>query len=145
MERTGRCMCGAVTYTAALEPKLSACHCSMCRRWAGGPYLAAGPAKVRFSGEENITVIKSSGWAERGFCNKCGSSLFYRLTAGPAAGLTTVGFGSLDDPSGFEMVREWFCDRKPDAYAFEGDRERLTTEQIKAIFGGELSSASKGS
>lgn len=106
----------------------------MCRRWAGGPYLAAGPAEVQFKGEENLTVIKSSDWAERGFCNKCGSSLFYRLTAGEYAGLTNVGFGTLDDQSGFEMVREWYCDLKPDAYTFEGERERLTTEQINAKF-----------
>lgn len=134
MERTGRCMCGAVTYTATLEGRLTACHCSMCRRWASGPYLAAGPAEVKFTGEDNITVFTSSTWAERGFCNKCGSSLFYRITAGKYAGLTNVSFGTLDDPSGFRMVREWYCDSKPEAYAFTGERERLTSEQIAAMF-----------
>lgn len=129
-------MCGAVTYAATLEPKLSACHCSMCRRWGSGPYLAAGPADVSFDGEEHITVIASSAWAERGFCSKCGSSLFYRLTAGQHAGMTNVSFGTLDDQSGFEMVREWFCDLKPAAYAFEGERDRLTSEQIRAMFSG---------
>ena len=134
MERTGKCMCGAVTYTATLEGRLTACHCGMCRRWASGPYLAAGPAEAKFTGEENITVFTSSKWAERGFCNKCGSCLFYRMTAGKYAGLTNVSFGTLDDQSGFEMVREWYCDLRPDAYAFEGERERLTTEQINAMF-----------
>lgn len=136
VERTGKCMCGAVTYAAKIEPKLSACHCGMCRRWSGGPYLAAGPAEATFSGEENLTVIKSSDWAERGFCNKCGSSMFYRLTAGQYAGMTNVGFGTLDDQSGFELTREWYCDLKPDAYTLEGDHERVTSEQIAAMFGG---------
>lgn len=127
-------MCGAVTYSATIEPTLSACHCSMCRRWAGGPYLAAGPADVKFDSEDDITVIRSSNWAERGFCRKCGSNLFYRLTGGRHAGLTNVSFGTLDDPSGFEMVREWFSDLKPDAYAFEGERDCLTSVQIAAMF-----------
>lgn len=142
MERTGRCMCGAVTYTASLEPTVSACHCGMCRRWAGGPFLTAGPAEVEFAGRENMTVIESSAWAERGFCNKCGSSLFYRLTGGRYAGVTHVGFGTLDDQSGFEMVREWFCDLKPDAYAFEGEHDRVTSEEIEAMFSGALGEGS---
>ncbi len=136
MERTGKCMCGAVTYTATIKPKLSACHCSMCLRWAGGPYLAAGPAKVAFSGEQHLSVFQSSDWAERGFCNKCGSSLFYRLTGGKYAGLTSVSFGTLDDQSGFTMTRELYCDLKPDVYEFEGERERLTSEQLAELFGG---------
>ncbi|HJL14816.1 MAG TPA: hypothetical protein RMH99_04120 [Sandaracinaceae bacterium LLY-WYZ-13_1] len=32
--------------------------------------------------------------------------------------------------------REWFCDRKPEAYALEGERERLSTEEIMAMFSG---------
>ena len=34
---------------------------------------------VSFKGQENIGVFASSDWAERGFCKKCGSHLFYRL------------------------------------------------------------------
>ena len=30
-------------------------------------------ADVTFKGEENISVFNSSLWAERGYCNKCGS------------------------------------------------------------------------
>jgi len=130
-------MCGAVTYTAQIELKLSACHCGMCRRWAGGPFLAAGPAEPTFSGEESLSVIESSDWAERGFCNKCGSGLFYRITTGQYAGMTNVAFGTLDDQSGFEMQREWYSDLKPDAYTLEGERERVTSEQIAAMFGGD--------
>jgi hypothetical protein len=39
MERTGKCMCGAVSYTAkGVDKEIAACHCSMCRRWASGPF-----------------------------------------------------------------------------------------------------------
>jgi len=72
---TGHCLCGAVTVTATpAKPHLEAC----CRRWCGSAYLAVqSDTAPRFSGEEHITRFKSSNWAERGFCSKCGSNLFY--------------------------------------------------------------------
>jgi hypothetical protein len=67
-------MCGAVSYTAkGIESDFSACHCDMCRRWTGGPLLSAISKEVSWQGEDVITTIKSSEWAERGFCSKCGS------------------------------------------------------------------------
>ena len=77
---TGQCLCGAVKVSgAAQEPKVDACHCEMCRRWGSGPFFEVTCSHVRFDGAENITKIRSSDWAERGFCNKCGSNLFYHI------------------------------------------------------------------
>lgn len=33
----GTCLCGAVSIIAPEQTRASVCHCSMCRRWAGGP------------------------------------------------------------------------------------------------------------
>jgi len=92
MDRTGKCMCGAVTYTAkGLKAELSACHCGMCRRWTGGPLLSATSKDVAWEGEDKIQTFKSSDWAERAFCSVCGSALFYRVTAdGPHHGMVAV-------------------------------------------------------
>ena len=138
MERTGKCLCGAVTYTARnIEPKLAACHCSMCRRWTGGPLLSISSSDVEWVGEDNVRTYKSSDWAERGFCSICGSTLFYRVTApGPYQGQAHIGFGTLDDQSGFDMKLEFFIDIKPTAYTFEGDRKQLTEAEVMAMFGG---------
>ncbi len=78
---SGSCLCGATLITAkSISKNVGACHCSMCRKWSGGPLMAVDcGTDVSFEGEENISVFKSSEWAERGFCNKCGSHLFYRL------------------------------------------------------------------
>lgn len=135
VDQTGKCLCGAVTYTATLKPTFSACHCTMCRRFASGPYLAAGPADVVFKGEENITVYSSSAWAERGFCAKCGSSLFYRLTAGEHAGMTNMSLGTLDDPSAFELVREWYSDLRLEEVDYDAEHEKFTSAQIAEMFG----------
>jgi hypothetical protein len=40
MTATGRCLCGAVKFSAeGVESDVHACQCTMGRRWAGGPVL----------------------------------------------------------------------------------------------------------
>lgn len=138
MTRTGSCLCGAVTYEIENAPTtVGACHCSMCRKWSGGIYLAVHLTKdqVRFHGEEHIECYKSSDWAERGFCRICGSSLFYRVTApGPNQGDLHLGFGTLDDQSGMTLTEEIFIDRKPDAYSFAQDTAKMTEAQMLELF-----------
>ena len=122
---TGACLCKAVTFTAdGAAPKFSACHCGMCRRWNGGaPYFAVGVASVAFTGGEHITRYESSSWAERGFCSRCGTHLFYFLKP---VHRYIMAMGCFDDTSQFTMSREMFIDRKPDGYALVGDHERWT-------------------
>ncbi|QDY69956.1 GFA family protein [Qingshengfaniella alkalisoli] len=132
--RTGRCLCGAVSFTAkGAHDSFDVCHCEMCRRWAAGPMLAIESDSVDFEGEENIGIFTSSDWAERGFCKKCGTSLFYRLTIG--SGETHVSAGALDDLAGMDLSKEIFIDRKPEGYAFAGDRPRLTEAEVFAAAG----------
>lgn len=138
MSLTGGCLCGAVRYTLSEEPtKIGACHCSMCRRWSGGIYLAseAKPDGMAIDGTENLTVFKSSDWAERGFCNKCGSSLFYRVTApGPMHGVYHFGVGTLDDAAQAELNLELFIDQKPKGYSFAQNTNQMTQAEVEAMF-----------
>jgi hypothetical protein len=138
VERMGKCLCGAVTYTAkGLKPELTACHCDMCRRWTGGPLLALRSKDVTWDGEDKIKTFTSSDWAERGFCSVCGSALFYRVTApGPHQGAMHLAFGTLDDQSGFDVNLEFFIDKKPEAYTLAGDHKTLTAAEVMALFGG---------
>jgi hypothetical protein len=109
----------------------------MCRRWAGGPFFAVASDEVVWEGEAP-GIYASSAWAERGFCRSCGSSLFYRITAeGPHHGLTSLASGTLDDQEGLPLTREWFIDRKPGIYELAGERERLSSAEIAAMFGGD--------
>ncbi|NNL85716.1 MAG: GFA family protein [Myxococcales bacterium] len=129
---TGKCLCGAVTFTAEdVDPHVHACHCDMCRRWSGGPGMAIYVGSIAFSGEENITAYASSAWAERGFCRICGSNLFYRVKE---PNRWVLWSGTLDDPSALELAGEIYIDEKPDFYAFAGERKRLTgAEFLKSI------------
>jgi len=122
---TGACLCKAVTFTAdGVDSKFSACHCGMCRRWNGGaPYFAVAVSTVTFTGDDNIARYDSSQWAERGFCKRCGTHLFYFLRPMQRY---LMSMGSFDTTAQFTMSREIFIDRKPDGYELSGDHERWT-------------------
>lgn len=136
MDRSGRCMCGAVSFVArGVKPEAaSVCHCDMCQRWGGGPWVAIFVQEIDCADDSAMTWFQSSDIAERAFCSRCGSGLFWRLTAeGKYQGITSVTLGALDDRSGVTIVKEWFYDRKPDAYAFEGERECVTEAEALAM------------
>jgi hypothetical protein len=130
MHATGKCLCGAVTFTAHdVDPRMHVCHCSMCRRWAGGPTFSVACERVEFQGEQHISRYASSPWAERGFCVRCGSGLFYRLTE---RNQYILQMGSFDDPALFRVASEIFVDDKPDSYELAGTHPRLTAEEFLA-------------
>ncbi|MFO7478197.1 MAG: GFA family protein [Methyloceanibacter sp.] len=130
-EIAGRCLCGAVKFAAdAAGHSVDACHCAMCRRWVGGPYLGlAHTGPVRFTGAEHIGIFKSSDWAERAFCQRCGTSLYWRLS-----GTQEYSFcaGTLDDQSALELTTEIFIDEKPAYYAFANQTRKLTGAEAMA-------------
>lgn len=137
----GGCVCGAVRFEA--EPRareVHACHCETCRRWTGAAFLAVSvlPEDIRFEGAEAIRTYASSEWAERGWCDRCGTTLFYHLTADGFGPKTyEMALGLFDEPDGFPLSSEIYIDRKPAGFAFVGDHARKTKAEIEATFGGE--------
>ena len=130
---TGRCLCGAVSFTAAqVDPAMHACHCRICRRWTGGPSISANAAGVAFAGSAYLSVYESSAWGERGFCRKCGSSLFFRLQGSDRY---ILNHGSFDNPDHLKVVGEIYIDEKPSSYDLRGEHERLTGDEFLASLG----------
>lgn len=128
----GSCLCGAVSITAPERTDITACHCSMCRRWGGGPALAfSAGADVSFEGEDNIVRYKSSDWAERGFCGTCGSHLFYFFQG---TGDYYLYPGTFDNESGFELKEQIFIDNKPGGYSFANETKDMTEAEFVAQF-----------
>lgn len=131
---SGRCLCGAISITVESAPDVvDACHCNMCRKWSGGPQFAIDCGNsVSFEGTEHITVFQSSEWAERGFCAKCGTHLFYRLKK-PNHYMMLPGI--FDELADLKFIKEIFIDEKPDYYSFANDTEKMTGEQVFAQYG----------
>lgn len=134
MSKTGGCLCGAVRFEITSTPtETGACHCGMCRKVSGGVFLGVRVAKddLRFTKTEWHAVYTSSPWAERGFCSRCGSTLYYRVTAeGDHQGTFHVGLGAFDDPDGIKLRQEIYVDHKPDGYDFAGDIQRITEAEV---------------
>lgn len=108
--KTGRCLCGAVRFTADL-PDLHArgCHCADCRRWGGTVYVVGPVPDVAFNGAEAIVTHRTSDWAERAFCGVCGSNLYWRALNNDAV---TLMIGTFDDISDFTLISEIFSDER---------------------------------
>ena len=133
-KQTGTCLCGAVRITAnQAGHKVGACHCGMCRKWGGGPFMEIDcGTDVSFEGEEEISVYDSSAWAERGFCKKCGSHLFYRLKE---SGQHMMPVGLFDDQEHFVFESQVFIDKKPDYYSFVNKTSNMTEAEIFEMYG----------
>jgi hypothetical protein len=129
----GGCLCGAVRFEASdVDTRIHACHCGMCRRWGGGPFLGVDARSVDFDDDDRIQRFDSSGWACRGFCGECGSNLFYYFKPEDRFSLCA---GAFDDQSVFELADEIFIDHKPAVYEFAGERPRLTEFEVLAKYG----------
>ncbi|BCL39237.1 hypothetical protein NSMS1_56840 [Nostoc sp. MS1] len=86
---------------------------------------------VSFEGRENITIFNSSEWAERGFCNQCGTHLFYRLKANNQY---YIPVGLFEQQQDFVFTHQVFIDEKPTYYCFANDTENMTGAELFAQF-----------
>jgi len=130
---TGSCLCGAIKFTATFASNgIGACHCGMCRKWSGGPWLGIDcGTSVSFTGEDKLSVYNSSDWAERGFCSECGSSLFYRVKK---TGQHFMAAGLFDNTDELILDHQIFIDRKPAYFDFANETENLTEAEVLALY-----------
>jgi hypothetical protein len=109
---TGGCQCGAVRYRLLTPPEhASICHCGMCRRASGQPFMAfarVNHQNLRWT-RGQPSIFRSSDIVERGFCNACGTPLTYRCVE--SAGIS-VTIGSLDDPEAARPVLQFGVEGK---------------------------------
>lgn len=118
----GSCLCGGVTFelTGSLRNSV-ACHCVQCRK-TSGHYVSAtqvGPDQLRITAEDTLGWYQSSPRAQRGFCTRCGSSLFWRHA--DDGGATSVMSGTLDGATGIATEKHIFVADKGDYYDIADD------------------------
>lgn len=119
---TGGCLCGSVRIEATGQPyRVGICHCLDCRKHHGALFHASAifpGSAVKIDGEPRE-------YAGRGFCPRCGSSVF-----GRSGDEVEVNLGALDEPDRFQPTYElWTCRREawlprfPTRHLYERDRE----------------------
>jgi hypothetical protein len=124
---TGRCLCGAVTYSVDADPVVqAACHCTDCQRQTGGPFsVIVGVPRAALNVEGSTLSSYSTigedhgGETQRSFCTACGAPVFSIAAVMPE--LAFIKAGSLDDASWVEpSVEAWTSSAQPWSPRFEG-------------------------
>lgn len=86
---TGRCLCGAVSYTCSAEQVIGGhCHCIDCQKSSGtghSSHMGVPKPAVAISGETTVyeAPTDSGNTVSRHFCPTCGSPVFSTNSAMP--------------------------------------------------------------
>ncbi len=128
----GQCLCGAVKVSATVtDPVVRACHCDMCRRHTSSMFISlpTDPESQRIEGPAKS--FQSSDWAERGFCEICGSTLWYGTLHD---GVKNLAAGLFENAGNAALKMEFYVDQCPQGYNLAGDHQRLTAKETIAMF-----------
>ncbi len=120
--QTGSCLCGGVTYSYIKAVRGSvACHCVQCRKTSGHYVSAIRVLKdeLTITNDESLQWFQSSPEAKRGFCNRCGSSLFWADATQPDR--ISVMSGTIDGATGVTTEKHIFVADKGDYYDIADD------------------------
>ncbi|MCO4837232.1 MAG: GFA family protein [Oceanospirillaceae bacterium] len=113
---TGSCLCGAVKYQVIgpLRPVV-ACHCGQCQKTSGHHVAATSAKREHFQllEEGGLKWFFSAEKIRRGFCQQCGGNLFWDSMTLPTISIFA---GTLDQPSGLELVEHIYVEDKADYY-----------------------------
>ena len=112
----GSCLCGSVAFVVdgEMAPPI-ACHCHECRKQSGHHFAASETprAGLRMTREDGLVWYKASDFASRGFCARCGSTLFWSRDGSASI---HVLMGSLDAPTGLSLAAHMWTSEKGDYY-----------------------------
>ncbi len=122
--KTGSCLCGAVRYKAQNLRDVVACHCGQCRKQTGTYMSATGALDTDLNIIESrgLKWFRSSRTAQRGFCQECGSVLFWK---GDGKDYTAISAGSLDGKTDLKLEGHIYCDDAGDYYEIAGGGYKL--------------------
>jgi len=136
---TGGCLCGGVRYRIDGDCRdIICCHCENCRRTHGhvAAYTALDQSALTLVSAHTLQWFHdASPDTYRGFCNRCGSSLFWDARDGRKR--ISVAAGSLDDSGSLQIIGHIFAAEAGSYYEISDDLPRY--DQGNA---GELESGS---
>src|SRR5262249_44983086 len=122
---SGGCLCGAVRYRATAPPlEVVHCHCSLCRRATGAPFVtwATFPAAAFSLTAGTPAERRSTPGAVRTHCAACGTALTFREDARPRSIDVTV--GSPDDPEALPPTGHIWTSRRLSWLALDDELPR---------------------
>jgi hypothetical protein len=118
----GSCLCGGVRVEieGGLELQPQACHCTQCRKQTGH-FLAAVNVRrnaLRVHGDKKVRWYQSSDKGRRGFCQDCGSTLFWDADI-EGYEYIAIAMGLIDGPTHTQISKHTFVEDKGDYYELD--------------------------
>ena len=132
-ERTGRCLCSAVSFKLVTEPLATRiCWCRDCQHLAanGSVNLLVHADGLTFSGvlSEYTKTADSGDEVTRQFCPKCGAHLFAKSSSRPE--FRVVRAGNLDDPSSIHPSMNIWTASAPSWACLDPTLERVERQPL---------------
>jgi hypothetical protein len=119
----GACLCGGVRYEVSGPLRdVVLCHCSRCRRSHGhvAAYTACAASDLNIIDPGWLRWYEADG-RSRGFCGRCGASLFWRAADRPTI---SIAAGTLAEPTGLRTMAQIYTASPGDYYELHDDGHR---------------------
>ena len=130
-EFEGQCLCGGVRFVAT-APSLFCghCHCGYCRQAHGAAFVTwvgFPQASVQVTAEEGVLRwYRSSEQSRRGFCTRCGTTIFFESVVAP--GERHIARASIPGAIDREPEFHTFSDQKVEWISLADGLPSLTSE-----------------
>ena len=113
------CLCGCIQFrTKGYHRNVQNCHCVQCMKTHGNyaAYTNVEERNIKFLKKRTLKWFKSSKRAKRGFCNKCGASLFFKVID---SNLLHIAAGMFNGPTKLKTTINIFVKGKSDYYKLD--------------------------
>ena len=110
------CLCGGVQLkTKGPLRHISNCHCTQCMKTHGNfaAYTATPEKDVKFLKKRTLKWFRSSKKAKRGFCTRCGASMFFKWLRSENI---SIAAGMFKNPTKLKTKENIFVKGKLDYY-----------------------------
>ena len=110
------CLCGGIQLkTKGPLRHVSNCHCTQCMKTHGNyaAYTSTPEKEVKFIKKRTLRWFRSSKKAKRGFCNKCGASMFFKFLG---SNDISIAAGMFKNPTKLKTKMNIFVEGKLDYY-----------------------------
>ena len=129
----GRCLCGAVSFKIFGKIRdVINCHCNQCLRTHGhfSAYTQVEKKIFELVNNDGLKWYNSSKKARRGFCNKCGASIFYEIFGSKKI---SIAAGMLDEVVGLVSKEHIFFDEKLNYYEINDKLKKWNQNYVEKL------------
>ena len=120
------CLCGGIQLkTKGPLRHVSNCHCRQCMKTHGNyaAYTNALEKDIKFIKKGTLKWFKSSKKARRGFCNKCGASIFFKFLGSDDI---SIAAGMFQNPTKLKTTKNIFVKGKLDYYKLDNKLSKFS-------------------